>query len=139
MMPQSTRYAVLVALTVLAACSVDPDAVRVAITYSGPPNASPLRLSVVVGPDKFHHNNLEPGSRTDGVLRPDGSLPVVVLNGFIGTRSIAWAGPEFARGTGYDMNVRVDEQGRVSETHCIRPCDLWPGDGLRDRMLRAVR
>ena len=104
------------------------DVVKVMVSYSAPNQHPPLAdLTAVVGGDKYSWESLRAGAdrRINLLPGPQDDRQLLFSYTFKGERR-HWKGPEFGPGTGYQIEVKVDAAGRVSERHCVLPCQLAP-------------
>jgi len=120
--------AILLAVGLLApGCRVwGNDVVKITVKFAASgPDRQLTDLTAVVGSDKYSWDvlhagavrniNLLPGPRDDRQL-----LFSYTLDG----RQRFWDGPKFDAGTGYEIEITIDGDGKVTARHCLLPCTL---------------
>lgn len=134
----SRARAVLVAFALCWSACIERNEVRAAITYAADLHEDPMSVNLSLGGDLFSCDSLAPDERVNVVLDPDADEAQLQLSGTIGDAKLEWSGPDVHDGVGYDIDIQIGDEGDVTETHCIRPCDLWPDDGWYRHLLRTL-
>lgn len=121
--PNARRPIAVVAALLAAACSRSDD-VQVRLTRLMDADAAVIDwMTVFSGADK-RSLELSPGETDRVVLRPNGERPDVILTFRVDGESRSWQGPPLAKGSGYAVDIVIDGDGVVTESHCRMPCEL---------------
>lgn len=110
-----------------------PRSVDVTLAIAGNASTGIRDITVVVGGDKTGWAELKPGNTVHARLQPaPADVPELTLiyrlAPVTSTTPTAeqhdWRGPAVLPGQGYEIRMVLDTQGRITGTHCVKPCAL---------------
>ena len=102
------------------------DVVKITVKFAAArPDRQLTDLTAVVGGDKYSWDVLHAGAVRNINLLPGPRDDRQVLFSYtVDGQQRHWDGPKFDAGTGYEIEITIDGDGKVTARHCLLPCSL---------------